>query len=53
MSYFGWQLAGALCIFVWVFVTTLSFFWTLKKLSLLRVSLIDEILGLDLAQMGS
>ncbi len=53
MKYFGVQLIGAICIIVWVMILSLSFFWILKKLKLLRVPLIDEILGLDLAQMGS
>ena len=49
MKYFGVQLIGAICIIVWVMILSLSFFWILKKLKLLRVPLIDEILGLDLA----
>mgnify|MGYP001626771784 CR=1 FL=1 len=52
-KYLGVQLIGALCIIIWVMISSLSFFWILKKLKLLRVPLIDEILGLDLAQMGS
>ncbi len=52
-KYLGIQLVGAICIIIWVMVLSLSFFWILKKLKLLRVPLIEEILGLDLAQMGS
>ena len=53
MKFFGVQLIGAICIILWVMILSLSFFWIFKKLKLLRVPLIEEILGLDLAQMGS
>jgi len=52
-SYLGWQLVGAVCILIWVLVITVPFFIILNKLKLLRVPLIDEVIGLDVAEMGS
>jgi len=53
LSYLGWQLAGAILILIWVLIITIPFFIILNKLKLLRVPLIDEVIGLDVAEMGS
>ena len=42
-----------LIIVLWVAVISLAFFFTMKKLGLLRVPLLEEIIGLDCAEMGS
>ena len=52
-SYFLWQLLGGLVIIVWVFVTSATYFIILKKLNMLRVPLLDELLGLDIVEHGS
>ena len=40
-------------IIVWVAVLSLIYFLLMKKLGLLRVPLLEEIIGLDCAEMGS
>jgi len=40
-------------IIVWVAVLSLIYFLIMKKLGLLRVPLLEEIIGLDCAEMGS
>ena len=42
-----------LTIIVWVAVLSLIYFLIMKKLGLLRVPLLEEIIGLDCAEMGS
>ena len=42
-----------LTIIVWVAVLSLIYFLLMKKLGLLRVPLLEEIIGLDCAEMGS
>lgn len=42
-----------LVIIVWVAVLSLIYFLIMKKLGLLRVPLLEEIIGLDCAEMGS
>ena len=49
----GWQLVGMLAIITWVVGLTLPYFLVMKKLKLLRVPLIHEIVGLDVSEMGS
>ena len=49
----GWQLCGMLCIILWVVGLTLPYFLVMNKFKLLRVPLIYEIIGLDVAEMGS
>ena len=51
--YLGWQILGACSIFIWVTVIALPYFLLMRKLNLLRVPLIHEIIGLDIAEMGS
>jgi len=40
-------------IIVWVAVLSLIYFLIMKKLGLLRVPLLEEIIGLDCAEMGT
>ena len=42
-----------LVIVCWVAAISLTFFFVMKKLNLLRVPLLEEIIGLDTAEMGS
>ena len=42
-----------LAIIAWTAVLSGAFFFAMKKLGLLRVSLVDEIIGLDITEMGS
>ena len=42
-----------LTIIVWGAVLSLIYFLLMKKLGLLRVPLLEEIIGLDCAEMGS
>lgn len=52
-SFFGWQLVGMLCIVAWTASISLIYFMVMKKFGLLRVSLLDEVIGLDVAEHGS
>ena len=49
----GWQIVGIFAIVAWVTLIALPYFWIMKRLGLLRVPLIHEIIGLDIAEMGS
>lgn len=49
---FGGQIVGALTIFVWVFVTSLIVWGSLKVIMGLRVSEEDEYEGVDLSECG-
>lgn len=42
-----------LVIVAWTAAFSLIYFLLMKKFNLLRVSLLDEIIGLDIAEMGS
>ena len=42
-----------LVIILWTASLSLVFFFIMKKLNLLRVPLLEEIIGLDAAEMGS
>ena len=53
VSYFGWQVGGALIITLWTLSFTLPYFLIMKRLGLLRVPLLFEVIGLDIAEMGS
>ena len=44
---------GTLIIIVWVSLFALPYFLIMTRLNLLRVPLIFEIIGLDIAEMGS
>ena len=50
-GYFGWQLAGALIIVAWAFTTSAIYFIIMKKLNLLRVSLLSTFLYFILNQL--
>lgn len=52
-SYFVWQIVGALVITSWVTLISLPYFLLMRKLNLLRVPLIHEIVGLEIAEMGT
>lgn len=52
-SFLGWQIIGLFAIIAWVTLITLPYFCIMKRLRLLRVPLIHEIIGLDIAEMGS
>jgi len=52
-SYMGWQIIGALSIMAWVACFSVPYFLLMRKLKLLRVPLIHEIIGLEIAEMGS
>lgn len=51
--FFGIQLLGCLIIVAWVAVLSLAFFLPTKALRMLRVPLIEEVIGLDIAEMGT
>lgn len=53
VSYFGWQVAGMIIILLWTMALTFPYFFIMRRLGLLRVPLISEIIGLDVAEMGS
>lgn len=40
-------------IVLWVSVISIIYFFIMKKLDLLRVPLLEEVIGLDVAEMGS
>ena len=52
-DFFAWQLLGMIVIVCWVAAISLLYFNIMKKLNLLRVPLLEEIIGLDTAEMGS
>ena len=52
-QYLGVQCLGTLIIIVWVSFFALPYFLLMRRLNLLRVPLIFEIIGLDIAEMGS
>lgn len=49
---FGGQIAGALTIFVWVFVTSLIVWLAIKAIMGIRVSEEEEYEGVDLSECG-
>ena len=53
LEFMGWQLCGLVCLIAWVVALTLPFLLIMKKLKLLRVPLINEVVGLDVSEMGS
>lgn len=53
VSYFGWQVGGVLIIALWTVALTLPYFLIMRRFGLLRVPLLFEIIGLDVAEMGS
>ena len=53
LRFFGVQLLGIIVLIVWTVVSTLPLFAILKCANLLRVPLIHELIGLDIAETGS
>jgi hypothetical protein len=53
IDYLGWQLLGMIIILLWTTIFSLPYFWIMHRLNLLRVPLIHEVIGLDVAEMGS
>jgi ammonia channel protein AmtB len=51
-EFFKWEMIGLGAIFVWTAVITIIYFFVVNLFGKLRVSLIYEILGLDIAEMG-
>lgn len=39
-------------IFLWSTIVSGAYFYAMQKLNVFRVSLLDEIVGLDITQMG-
>ena len=51
-KFFGWQICGMLVIVLWTGVISALYFIILNKFGLLRVKLMEEIIGLDISEMG-
>lgn len=51
-KFFGYQICGMVVILAWTFVLTIIQFSILKKVGILRVSLISEIVGCDYTECG-
>lgn len=51
-KFFGVQVLGMVCVFIWVSVLAGGLFLLLKKLGLLRIDKAVEVIGLDIAEMG-
>ena len=52
-EFFGWQLVGLIAISAWAFILSGLYFILMKCLGLYRVPLIEEVLGLDITEMGA
>lgn len=52
-SFFGFQILGMLAIVIWVAVISLIFFKVVNTLGWFRVSLTEELIGLDIAEMDA
>lgn len=52
-KFFLFQVIGMFAIIAWVGVLSALYFFVMKKAGFLRVDLIEEIMGLDIAEMGS
>ena len=51
-SYLIWQIVGMIIILAWATVISVLYFLLMRKLRMLRVSLLEEVIGLDAAEMG-
>jgi len=49
---FGFSVLGLFAIAIWTAFWSMAYFQLLKRFDWLRVDLVDEILGLDIAEMG-
>jgi len=52
-EFFGWQILGLIVIYAWVAVLSFAFFFGMKKLNFIRVKPLQELIGLDYAEMGA
>ena len=52
-KYLGIQIVGMIVIVLWVAVLSAIYFYLMDKINILRVPLIEEVIGLDIAEMGS
>jgi ammonium transporter, Amt family len=51
-KFFGYQILGLICIFLWVAATSSALFLIMKKLGYLRIDRTIEIIGMDIAELG-
>ena len=51
-NFFIWQVIGLILIFLWSSIISGLYFYFMHRLKLLRVGLLDEIVGLDISEMG-
>jgi len=51
--FLGWQLLGMLIIVLWTSGLSLIYFMIARQAKILRVTLLDEVLGLDISEMGA
>ena len=51
-KFFGFQVCGMIIILAWTFFLNLVFFLTMKKLKVMRVPLVCEIIGCDYTECG-
>ena len=52
-KFFLYQVIGMFAIIIWVAALSAIYFLIMKKVGALRVETLDEIMGLDIAEMGS
>lgn len=52
-AFFGCQILGMIIILFWTSIITVPYFLLMRRFGLLRVPLYHEIIGLDVAVMGS
>lgn len=50
--FFLWQMIGLLAMFTWSSVISFVCLYSMKKLKILRISLYEECLGMDLTHLG-
>ena len=51
-KFFGWQILGLFVIIIWTAALCGLFFFAFHKFGLLRVTLMEEVIGLDISEMG-
>jgi ammonia channel protein AmtB len=50
--YFGYELCGSVVIWGWTSAFAIVYFMIMKLLKLLRVSKVQEVVGLDVTELG-
>jgi len=50
--YFGYEICGSVVIFGWVSAFAILYFLVMRALRLLRVSKVQEVVGLDVTELG-